>query len=177
MPPAPFFLSARGSLPPRPFALGAIAVYLAGSLGYLLLSPALTARAGPAPFVLVQALTTWSWFCLHRKRLRDAGEGTSAAAGIASLNALAAVLFLLLSAVVADLLPPQSANTADGDLAGSLTILRPLALLGRIADLGLFGYVLIASLVLVLLPILIELAFSFYAFRRPTSARVRETPS
>ena len=177
MPTVAFFLSPWGSLPPRPFALGAIAVSIAASLGYLLLYPALSTRAGPAPFVLVQALATWSWFCLHGKRLRDAGEGTSAAAGIASLYALAAVLFLLLFTVIADLLPQQSVNAAGADLAGSLAVPQPLEFLGRIAELGLFGYILIASLALVLLPILIELVFSFYAFSRPTRARVGETPA
>src|SRR5215472_13204020 len=65
------FFSARGRLAPRAFAAGAAAVYGTAFLSQLLISAPVMLHAGLAPFALVQAIATWSWFCLHAKRLRE----------------------------------------------------------------------------------------------------------
>src|SRR5256886_17080288 len=85
------FFSARGRLAPRAFAAGAAVVYGTAFLSFLLISPPVMLRVGPAPFALVQAIAIWCWFCLHAKRLRDADRGIGVAAAIAVLYALAGV--------------------------------------------------------------------------------------
>src|SRR5260221_11805337 len=94
------FFSARGRLAPRAFAAGAAVVYGTAFLSFLLISPPVMLRVGLAPFVLVQAIALWCWFCLHAKRLRDADRRIGVAAAIAVLYALAGILFLLLLALI-----------------------------------------------------------------------------
>src|SRR5262249_42605091 len=100
------FFSARGRLAPRAFAASAAAVYGTAFLSQLLISAPVMLHAGLAPFALVQAIATWSWFCLHAKRLRDADRGIGVAVAIAVLYALAGIPFLPLLALF---LPPRHA--------------------------------------------------------------------
>ena len=46
--------SASGRIAPRPFALGAVVVYVASFLSQFLLAAPITARASVVPFLLVQ---------------------------------------------------------------------------------------------------------------------------
>jgi hypothetical protein len=168
VPPLALFFSAQGRLPPKPFALGVIAVYVTAFLAQLLLSPPAIAHGGPASFVLVQALATWSWFCLHAKRLRDGGHGIGAAVAIAILYGLAVVLFLLMVALIADPLPKDATNAPSASLADVFVLFLLLAVLTADPDLGLFAYVVIAVLMLILIPILMAIGFSIFAFGRPS---------
>jgi hypothetical protein len=177
VPPLALFFSAQGRLAPKPFAVGVIAVYLTTFLAQLLLSPPVIAHGGPAPFALVQGLATWSWFCLHAKRLRDGDHGVGAAAAVAILYGLAVVLFLLMVALIADPVPKDATHAASAHLADFFVLLLALAVLTGDPNLGLFAYVVMAVLMLILIPILVAIGFSIFAFRRPSVAHARAMPS
>jgi hypothetical protein len=162
------FFSPYGQLAPAPFGRAVVAIYLLAFLSQLLVSPPLLAHAGAGPFALVQGLATWSWFCLHAKRLRDSGAGIGAASAIAILYGLAVLLFLLTVMLVGD--PPLTDATvvAKPELSDFFILFLFLAMLLGDANLGLFAYVMIAVLLLILIPILLAFGFSWVAFRRPT---------
>src|SRR5262249_52026236 len=116
------FFSARGRVAPRAFAAAVMAVYGAAFLSQLLTSAPVMLRAGLAPFALAQAIATWSWLCLHAKRLRDADRAIGAAVAIAVLYALAVILFLLLVALIMPLGDAAQAASGGGVLALSFLI-------------------------------------------------------
>src|SRR5262245_22200326 len=121
-----FWFSPSGRIAPKPFARGILAVYGAAALSLLLLQVEIAA------FVVVQALACWTWFCLHAKRLRDAGRDASAALAVAGLYALAIVLLLLMLTLAAPLRGGPQASGAGGADAWS----DRFALAGGEADLG-----------------------------------------
>src|SRR3954469_15663424 len=88
----------KGRLAPKPFALGAIAVYIAGIAAQGLLSTEVMARAGLWPFIIAQAALIFIWVVLHTRRLRDAGQGPAAAIGVALIYILSLGLLLMLVA-------------------------------------------------------------------------------
>ena len=160
------FFSASGRMAPRPFAGGILAVYGIALVSLLLLSPPVLLRAGLAPFVLVQGLAIWTWFCLHAKRLRDAGGDTGPALAIAGLYALAIILLLL----IVVLLTP-SADDGEAGLSNALIPSDLVAMTAGGGDLGLFAYVIIGIFALIVVPVLIALGFSIWAGTRPAAAR------
>jgi hypothetical protein len=120
-------------------------------------------RAGLAPFVLVQAIASWAWFCLHAKRLRDAGRGIGAAIAITILYALGMVLLLLIVALTAETPPSGAVETPSAGLGDFLLLFFLIAMLTGSLHLGLFAYVLMGILALILMPMLIALGFSIWA--------------
>src|SRR5689334_15624300 len=88
--------SRNGRLARGPFVLAVIAVYVASFVSQILLSPAVTARAGVALFVLAQIVLIWLWIVLHTRRLRDAGRPTGIVIGIAMIYVLEVVLLVIL---------------------------------------------------------------------------------
>src|SRR2546423_1986955 len=90
------FASTKGRLARKPFTLGVLAVYAAGIAAQVLLAGDVIARAGPWPFVMVQAALLWAWLVLHVRRLRDAGKPPAAALGVAFVYALSLALLLML---------------------------------------------------------------------------------
>jgi uncharacterized membrane protein YhaH (DUF805 family) len=160
-----FWFSPSGRIAPKPFARGILAVYGAAALSLLLISAPVMLR-GFAPFALVQALACWAWFCLHAKRLRDAGRDTGSALAVTGLYALAIVLLLLVLALAAPL--RGGAQVPAGGAAGAWTDLFVLA--GGDSDLGLFAYVGAGLLALILLPVLTAVAFSIWAATRGGAA-------
>ena len=159
------FFSASGRLAPRPFAAGVAVVYLAAFSSQLLLSPPVLLRAGFAPFILVQALSIWAWFCLHAKRLRDAGRDIGPAVAIVVLYAMAMILFLLVVALLGPL--GEAVETPGEGSAGTLIVFDLFGMLR--GDLGLFAYVAAGIFALIFAPMLIALAFSVWAAARPTA--------
>jgi uncharacterized membrane protein YhaH (DUF805 family) len=163
-----FWFSPSGRIAPKPFARGILAVYAAAALSLLLMSAPVMLRVGFAPFAFVQALSCWAWFCLHAKRLRDAGRDAGAALAVAGLYALAIVLLLLVLTLAAPLrgggqAPAAGATDAWSDL---------FALAGGDSDLGLFAYVGAGMLALIVLPMLTAVAFSIWAATRRAAAAV-----
>ena len=164
------FFSARGRLAPPSFARAALALYLLAFLSQLLLSRPVLAQLGPAPFALVQALAVWSWFCLHAKRLRDSGTEIGAAIAIAILYGLAVLLFMLIAILIAELMSKDPTAAPRVDLADWLVMFLFIGMLIREPNAGLFGYVAIAVLLLILVPLVLAVGFSVFAFRRPSTA-------
>ena len=79
----------------------------------MLISPPVTARRyGVLPFAVAAGRSTWAWFALHARRLRDAGRPTGPALGIAILYALAIVLLMLLIEPIVG--PTAGAAATDG---------------------------------------------------------------
>ena len=168
--------SPRGRLAPAPFARGVSAVYFSALLSQLLAAPPMVARTGLAPFALAQALATWCWYCLHAKRARDAGEDTLAALAVGGLYALAVVLLVLMLALIADPFPGNAASAPAAGLADFIVWLPLLAMLTGDPHPGLFGYVAIAALILVLVTMLVAIAFSIIMWRRPSAAPAPAAP-
>lgn len=162
--------SASGRLTPKPFALGAVAVYLASFLSQFLLASPITARASVVPFLVVQVAIAGFWYSLHVRRLRDAGRPTNSVVGLTILYALAIVLLLLV--MLALDAPLQSSGAEATPYASVLQIFLVLFLIGMILGdptLGMFGYVLLGVIVLMMLPILIAIAFTVWAGTRPSA--------
>src|SRR5262245_48560724 len=113
--PATFF-SAAGRLAPKPFVLGAVAVYLTSFLSQFLLAAPVTARASIIPFLAAQGAIAWVWYALHVRRLRDAGRPTGTAAALTVLYALAIALLLLV--MVAANAPGQADGADEASFAG-----------------------------------------------------------
>ena len=157
------FFSARGRLAPRAFAASAAVVYGAAFLSPFLISPPVLLRPGLAPFALVQAIAIWCWFCLHAKRLRDAGRRIGVAVAIAALYALAVILFLLLVALIMPF-----GDVAQTARAGDVPAL-PLLIATLTAETGIFAYVAAAILALVAAPVPMAIGFSIWAATRPAA--------
>jgi uncharacterized membrane protein YhaH (DUF805 family) len=163
-----FWFSPSGRIAPKPFARGILAVYVAAALSLLLMSAPVMLRVGFAPFVVVQALACWAWFCLHAKRLRDAGRDAGAALAVAGLYALAIVLLLLMLTLAAPL-----GGGAQAPAAGAADAWTDLFVLARgDSDPGLFAYVGAGMLALVVAPMLTAVAFSIWAATRRVAGAV-----
>jgi uncharacterized membrane protein YhaH (DUF805 family) len=163
------FFCARGRVAPRAFAAGVAVVYGTAVLSQLFLSPPVILHAGLAPFALVQAIATWSWFCLHAKRLRDADRGIGAAVAIAVLYALAVILFLLLVALI---MPPgDAARRSVGDVPSLFFLIATL-----MADPGLFACVAAGIFALVFAPVPMAIALSVWAATRPAVTSAQPSP-
>jgi uncharacterized membrane protein YhaH (DUF805 family) len=170
----PTILSSSGRLAPKPFALGAVAVYAASFLSQFLLAAPVTARASVIPFLAVQIVIAWAWYALHVRRLRDAGRPTGSAIALTILYALAVVLLLLV--MLATDAPGQPTGPEATPYASVFQIFLLLFLIGMILgdpNLGMFGYVILGVIALVMLPIVIAIVFTFWVGTRPS---VRATP-
>jgi uncharacterized membrane protein YhaH (DUF805 family) len=162
------FYSTSGRIARKPFAIGVIVVYLVSFGARALLLNPVMAKAGIAPFVLVQALVIWAWYALHAKRLRDAQKSIGSAIGVAIVYAFAIALVAL---IVVLLVPsPAVAPGAPFSSAGLgelLLVLLLLALLTGQPHLGFFGYILMVAAALVLAPLVTALLFSLWVGSRP----------
>jgi uncharacterized membrane protein YhaH (DUF805 family) len=163
--------SIHGSLAPKPFAIGVLAVYAAGVASQLLLSGEVMARAGLWPFIIMQAALIWAWLVLHVRRLRDAGEAPPAAIGVALIYALSLALLLMLIAFLTnpDAVGPPAAGErpASDSAASTLLVLFLLAIVLK-PDFGVFTTILKGLILIALLPALIALLFSIRTALRPT---------
>jgi len=168
MDPLALFLSATGRIPPRPFALAVVIIYVAGFASQILLGAPVIARSGLWPFALTQGALTWMWFALHAKRRRDAGAGIGAAAGIAILYVLSIALLLLVLAFFLSVASQDAANDGSPGIASFLILFYLIALFsGDMSSVSGFimGLLLIASA-----PAMIAIAYSIYTGTRPSAA-------
>src|SRR5262245_35286189 len=166
--------SSSGRIAPKPFALGAAAVYVASFLSQFLLAAPVTARASVVPFLVVQIVVAWAWYVLHVRRLRDAGRPAGSALALTILYALTIVLLLLVMLAIDA--PGQPTGPETTPYASVLQIFLVLYLIGTILgdpSLGMFGYIMLGVIALVLLPIVIAIAFTVWVGTRP---RVAEAP-
>jgi uncharacterized membrane protein YhaH (DUF805 family) len=167
----PTFLSAAGRIAPKPFALGAAAVYVASFLSQFLLAAPIMARASVVPFLVVQVVIAWVWYMLHVRRLRDAGRPAGSAIALTILYALAIVLLLLVMLAIDA--PGEPTGPDVTPYTRVLQIFLVLYLIGMILgdpSLGMFGYVMLGVIALVLLPIVIAIIYTVWAATRPRVA-------
>ncbi|HEX5106532.1 MAG TPA: hypothetical protein VFV87_22085 [Pirellulaceae bacterium] len=161
--------SRSGRLPPRPFAIAVIAVYAASFLSQALLGEPVLGRAGLWPFALLQAVLVWIWLALHTKRLRDAGQPSGLAVGIAGLYVLSLVLLLLVLAVITTTETGSSNFLLAG--RGVIQIILVLYMFGVLAgssDFGGLGVWLMGLVALLVLPVVLGIGYSIWAGTRPS---------
>jgi uncharacterized membrane protein YhaH (DUF805 family) len=155
------FASPKGRIARKPFALGVLALYVAGIAAQALLFGDVISRFGLWPFVAVQAALIWAWLVLHIRRLRDAGEGPAAAIGIALIYVLS--LGLLLMLVVFFTNPdgggPVGENPAGDAATATLLVLFLFAILFK-PDFGVFTTILKGLILIAFMPLAVSLLFS-----------------
>ncbi len=165
-------ISTQGRIARKPFALGVLAVYVAGIAAHALLSGEVIRRAGLWPFIIVQAALIWAWLVLHIRRLRDAGQAPAAALGVALLYTLALGLFLMLIAFLTnpDAVGPPTAGErpASDAAAGTLLVLFLFAIVFK-PDFGVFTTILKGLILIAFLPAVISLLFSIRTGMRPSA--------
>jgi uncharacterized membrane protein YhaH (DUF805 family) len=167
MGPLRLLFSFSGRLRPEPFALAAGAVYLAGAASQFLTAPAIIARFGLAAFAASQALLIWIWFCLHAKRLRDAGRPIGLAAAASLLYALSIVL-LLVVAVAFFHTVTLPANDANSTSALGLVLLAVIIAAVLDAPRHDIAWLMAAILTAVaLVPLLVAIALTLWAATQP----------
>lgn len=152
----------KGRLAPRPFALGVLGVWSAGIVSQVLLAGEVIARAGLWPFILIQALLIATWVVLHIRRLRDAGQGPTAAIGIALIYVLAIGLLLMLVAFFThpDSLAPRGIeNPAGNAVVGTLLVVFLFNIMFT-PDFGVFSTILKGLILIAFMPVAISLLFS-----------------
>jgi uncharacterized membrane protein YhaH (DUF805 family) len=174
----PAFLSTSGRLAPKPFALGAIAVYGASFFSQFLLAAPVTARASVVPFLLVQVVIAWLWYSLHVRRLSDAGRPAGSAIALTILYALAIVLLLLVMLAIDA--PGQPTGPDETPYASVFQVFLLFFLIAMILgdpNIGLFGYVVLGVITLMMLPILIAIVFTVWAGTRPRVAEAEPQPA
>jgi uncharacterized membrane protein YhaH (DUF805 family) len=173
----PTFLSVSGRLAPKPFALGAVAVYAASFFSQFLLAAPVTARASVVPFLVVQIVIAWIWYGLHVRRLRDAGRPAGSAIALTILYALAIVLLLLVMLAIDA--PGQPTGPEETPYASVFQIFLLFFLIAMILgdpNIGMFGYVVLGVIALTMLPILIAFAFTVWTGTRPRAAEAAPPP-
>jgi hypothetical protein len=149
-------------LAPKPFALGVLAVWMAGIASQLLLTGEVIARGGLWPFIVAQALLIAIWLVLHIRRLRDAGQGPAAAIGIAFIYGLSIGLLLML---VAFFTHPDSVAPHGGDSPASNAVMGTLLVVFLFnimftPDFGVFSTILKVLILIAFMPAAISLIFS-----------------
>jgi uncharacterized membrane protein YhaH (DUF805 family) len=159
-----YLFSPAGRLEPRPFIVGAIGIYLVGVTSQILTTADAARRVGLLPYVAVQFVLVWVWFCLHSKRLHDAGRSSGLALGVGLFYLLSAVLLLILTD---SFMPTSDQLLGNADAAGALWMAM---LVYVVTILGGSSPYAIPALVAVLiaqaiLPIIIALAVTVWAAR------------
>ena len=169
MSPLALLFSRSGRLAPKPFAVAVILIYAASFFSQALLAEPILARAWLWPFALLQAVLIWSWLALHTKRLRDAGQTSGFAIGIAGLYVLALVLLLLVLAMIT----ASETGSSNFLLAGQgivqiILVLYMLGVLAGSSEFGVLGMWLMGLVALLLVPVALGIGFSIWAGTRPS---------
>ena len=167
-------ISSAGRLAPRPFAIGAVLVFVVGLASQALLEGPTVTRLGVWPFVLVQAVLIWSWTVLHVRRLRDAGRGSGAPIVIAiayaiGVAAVASCVWLFVG-IAQDNVKPEAGPVVS--VLAVFFLIAFISLFSGTPDLGLLPFLLIGSLVVMVMPTLIGIGFSIWAGTRPSRSTV-----
>jgi uncharacterized membrane protein YhaH (DUF805 family) len=163
-----------GRIAQRPFWLAAAALYAAVLLSQLLTLPGVMARIGAWPFVIVQAALLWVWFTLHAQRLRDAGHGIAAAAGVAAIGALAMLLLLVAAAFYFDpfgAVSGEEARAMPGMLVAAVLTYLFQALVA-LPGSGSAGVLLMLLVLTACASVPLAVAFSIWAGTRASMAAV-----
>jgi uncharacterized membrane protein YhaH (DUF805 family) len=154
-------------LAPRPFAVAVVGLYVLSFVSQMLLSAPVIARVGVTPFMLAQIVLIWLWVAVHRRRLRDAGQPTGIVTGVALVYALEVVLLTLLIWIVSTAAPGGGASS-DAGIFHLFVILYLLGAMSGDPALGGLQAWLVGAAVMMFVPVLIAIGFSFWAATRPS---------
>jgi uncharacterized membrane protein YhaH (DUF805 family) len=160
-----FLFSPAGRLAPRPFITGAIGVYLVGAASLLLTTVNVVPRAAVLPFVALQLVVPWIWFCLHSKRLHDAGRGSGLAVGVGLLYLFSVVQLLI---VPNGFFMTSSRLLGDADVGGEqllILVVYVVSVLAGSSQYDLIPVVVVILIALTFLPIVVALAVTVWAAR------------
>lgn len=171
------FFSTKGRIGRKTFGWCVLAVYVAGFFSQALLSANVIARAGLAPFILVQVALIWAWVALHIKRLRDANEGPAGAIGVAIVYSLAVGLLVLIVSLFTGLSGshadrPPGDPASPGETVAALFLIVLIFSLLYSSDFGMFAALLKVMVAIACLPPLISFLFSLRTGMRPSAAPV-----
>ncbi len=172
--------SASGRIARQPFWICVVVVYVASFLTQFLFAAPLMARASVLPFLVAQAAIAWAWYALHAKRLRDAGRTTGSAVALTVLYGLAVVLLCLvvMAATATGSNVPVPPGGGQPPAPSIFDVFLLLFLLGMILGeptLGIWGFILLGVIAIVLLPIVIAIAYTIIVGSRPSAPS--ETPT
>lgn len=163
-------LSSSEALAPKPFVIGAFAVYLASFVSQMLLGSPVTMVAGLWPFTLVQIALIWAWYVLHARRLKDAGRTSGMAMGVAAIYTLMIVLLILVMAVLTAGETSSENLKAGQGMIQLFTVLFFFSMLfGEFSSFGIVGYWVIGFVILMLAPVFVALIFSLWTATRPSA--------
>jgi uncharacterized membrane protein YhaH (DUF805 family) len=160
-----FLFSPAGRLDPRPFVAGAIGVYLVGVVSQFLTTADVARRVGLLPYVAVQFVLIWIWYCLHGKRLHDAGRSSGLAVGVGLFYLLSVVL---LPIVTDSFMPTSDQLLGNADAVGALwltLLIYVVSILGGSGQYDLVPVVVAILIVFAFLPIIAALAVTVRAAR------------
>jgi uncharacterized membrane protein YhaH (DUF805 family) len=160
--------SPAGRLPPKPFILAAVAVYLVGAASHLLTLPEFIARNGLWLFLGAQVLLVWIWFAVHAKRLRDAGRTVGLAAGVAILYALSVALLIILAVSFYSPLADQAPDANTASALGLILLLSIIAILLGAPHYDLAWLMVAALMIITLVPPVLAAILTIWAATRPS---------
>jgi serine/threonine protein kinase len=161
------------------FALGVFGIWIAGLASQLLLTGHVIARAGLWPFIIAQALLIAIWLVLHIRRLRDAGQGPTAAIGIALISVLSIGLLLMLVAFFTHpgaVAPRGGESPASNAVIGTLLVVFLFNIVFT-PDFGVFSTILKGLILIAFMPVAISLLFSVRTALRKRVPRRSISPS
>ncbi len=159
------------TLPPGPFVVAVILVYIVSFASQMLLSPPVTSRMHVVPFVLVQIVLIVLWLKLHIFRLRDAARRTGPAFVVAILYTLEVVIFtVLVSLIISAAGTNPDGSARDATILHLFVVLYFFSLLTGDPALGVLQVWVMGFAVLMLLPIAIGLLYTVWVAtrRRPS---------
>ncbi len=163
-----YLFSPAGRLAPRPFIRGAIAVYLLGIASQYLTTGEVIQRGGLWPFIAVQLVLVWIWFCLHAKRRHDGGRSSGLAVGIGLFYLLSVVLLL----IIADgFFVTTNLPLGDANAGGALWLILFLYVVGALAGAMQYdlAWVVVAILAfMTFVPIILALICTVWSARLPS---------
>jgi uncharacterized membrane protein YhaH (DUF805 family) len=157
------FWSPSGRLSRGGFLLAVSVVYLAGIGSQMLTAPVVVDRFNLLPFACAQLGILWSWYVLHRKRLRDAGRSSGLAAGIAILYLLALVLLLM---VLSFFSAPDSGSgdtVPASSIVGLYVLLWAFGTFGERPSLGMLDLYALILLAIALAPFILVFGCTLWA--------------
>jgi uncharacterized membrane protein YhaH (DUF805 family) len=157
-----FLFSPAGRLERWPFIKGAIGVYLVGIALQLLTTAEVVQRVGLLPYVAVQFVLVWIWYCLHGKRLHDAGRSSGVAVGVGLFYLLSVVLLLI---VTDSFMPTSDQLLGNADAVGALWFTMLIYVVSVLAGSSPYAVPIVVAVLIAqaFLPIVLALAVTVWA--------------
>ena len=114
------------------------------------------------PYVAVQFVLVWIWYCLHSKRLHDAGRSSGVAVGVGLFYLLSVVLLLI---VTDSFMPTSDQLLGNADAVGALWFAMLIYVVSVLAGSSPYAVPLVVAVLIAqaVLPIVLALAVTVWA--------------